>query len=237
MNPYIQITTVCNYRCRHCCFSCTEQGEYMTMDTFRAALKCSDLGKIKQNKYPYNRIVIGGGEPTLHPNFWEMIELSMVNGFTGEKIWLATNGSQKETTKRLSEMAHKGEISVSVSVDQFRPPLDPEVKEWFTKDIGDKKDLRSFYINNVPIKMGRAKRMRGVVSCCCQAIFITPDGNAYQCGCPERIKIGDVFKGYRYITYGIGDSPTCSRDIKKLGIPPSFAPLANCNLVKIITKN
>ena len=61
MNPYIQITTVCNYRCRHCCFSCTEEGEYMTMDTFKAALKSTDLERLQQNIYPYNRIVLGGG--------------------------------------------------------------------------------------------------------------------------------------------------------------------------------
>ena len=181
-----------------------------------------------------------GGEPTLHPNFWEMVELSMASGYVGKKIWMATNGSQKETTKKLAEMAQKGLISVSVSVDRFRPPLDSEVKEWFTKeekDEKDEKDLRSFYINNIPLKMGRGKRLRGVTGCCCQAIFITPNGDVHQCGCPDRLKIGDVFKGYKYIYYGTLGLPSCSRDIKKIGIPPSFAPFANLNLSKVITRN
>ena len=83
---YIQITTRCNMECEHCCMSATAKGEDMSIGTFKNALEYDEY------------ITIGGGEPTLHPKFWEMMGLAL--GF-GEYVWLATNGSiTKETYVR-----------------------------------------------------------------------------------------------------------------------------------------
>jgi len=222
MSYYIQITTKCNYRCRHCCFSCTEQGEDMTMNTFEQAIKSIDPKELA--KWKLSRIALGGGEPTLHPHFWDMIELCIKNGYSGKKLWLATNGSQREITKKLSEMAKRGELAVSVSKDRYRPPLDPEVEEWFKNDCKDEKDLRSIYINNRAIKMGRARRIRGAKEqCCCEGPFIIPNGDVYQCGCDERIKIGNVYTEYKYIWDNLYKS-LCSKELLRRGIPPSYTP-------------
>ena len=188
MSHYIQITTVCNYKCSHCCFSCTEKGKHMSINTFKQVLKYIEGEE---------HIVIGGGEPTIHPKFWEIIGLSLTNGYYGKNLWMASNGSQKETMKRLSNMAKDGIMSVVVSNDRFHPPLDPDVKKWFTRsssDDSDYTDLRGFHgPRKEPIKIGRSKV--GSNYCCCEGPFINPKGDIHHCGCPKSPKIGDVWEG------------------------------------------
>ncbi len=58
---YIQITTRCNMSCEHCCYSCTHEGEDMSLETFRNCLGFDE----------YN--TLGGGEPTIHPLFWQFL--------------------------------------------------------------------------------------------------------------------------------------------------------------------
>lgn len=187
MSHYVQITTVCNYKCPHCCFSCTEKGKHMSIKTFKQVLKY-----IKGDE----NIVIGGGEPTIHPKFWDIIGLCLTNGYYGNNLWMASNGSQKEIMKRLSDMARNGIMRVSVSNDRFHPPLDPDIKRWFTKKDFEndfENDFRAFHGPTTPIKIGRSKT--GIKACCCEGAFINPKGDIYHCGCPKSPKIGDVWKG------------------------------------------
>lgn len=66
---YIQITTRCNMHCDHCGFDCTHKGSNMSLDTFKNALGyCSE------------HVMLGGGEPTLHPKFWEFFGRAMGHG-------------------------------------------------------------------------------------------------------------------------------------------------------------
>ena len=61
---YIQITDHCNMTCAHCCYSCSpRKRNFMSKDVFVKALDLCDLDDIS----------IGGGEPTLHPLFWDFI--------------------------------------------------------------------------------------------------------------------------------------------------------------------
>lgn len=60
---YIQVTTRCNMFCEHCGFSCTAEGEDMSMEVFERTLQ------VFEGSY----ITIGGGEPTLHPKIFEMV--------------------------------------------------------------------------------------------------------------------------------------------------------------------
>ena len=195
MSHYVQITTVCNYKCPHCCFSCTEKGKHMSIKTFKQVLKYIEGDE---------NIVIGGGEPTLHPKFWDIIGLCLTSGYYGSNLWMASNGSQKEIMSRLSDMARNGIMSVSISNDRFHPPLDPDIKRWFTKDknIGSStidlnrhydNDYRGFHGPMNPIKIGRSKT--GIKACCCEGPFINPKGDIYHCGCPKSPKIGDVWEG------------------------------------------
>ena len=54
---YVMITTRCNMTCCHCAYSCTAEGEDMSMDTFRRAIDF-------MHEWGEEPISIGGGERT-----------------------------------------------------------------------------------------------------------------------------------------------------------------------------
>lgn len=69
---YFNITYRCNYRCRYC-FSHTTHGSVQRRDI--------DLSSFKESLSRFrvgtgDRIVLNGGEPTLHKNFMEIINIS-----------------------------------------------------------------------------------------------------------------------------------------------------------------
>jgi len=116
---YLQITTRCNMRCPHCCFSCTDCGTDMTMDTVKQACAIAN---------EHNAMLfIGGGEPCLHPDLFSIIQLITREqkevyreyGVDIGKPGLVTNGTCTKRTKRLLRMAAQGKVYVRVSNDQY----------------------------------------------------------------------------------------------------------------------
>jgi len=163
--------------------NCTKKGEDMSLETFRNALKESD-----------GCITIGGGEPTLHPQFWQFLMEAVA---CSESVWLATNGSQTEITLALVVLAKKGVVGVALSQDKWHKKIDPKVVEAFTKDkktynnydVGT--DLRE--IRNVEghlIKAGRCKE--GKEECICNDIFVEPSGKIRGCGCVKSPVFGNI---------------------------------------------
>ena len=59
-----QITNMCHEGCRHCLQFSTPQGQHMTFETFKDAIKFGIFLDIKT-------FVISGGEPTEHPHLLE----------------------------------------------------------------------------------------------------------------------------------------------------------------------
>jgi len=79
----ICLTSVCNRQCSYC--FAQEHGDapdFMSIDDFKRSLDFLEQSKIDQ-------VRILGGEPTLHPDFKEIMALSKD---TGQKILLFTNG-------------------------------------------------------------------------------------------------------------------------------------------------
>lgn len=183
---YIQITTKCNMTCEHCGFACTAKGEDMSLETFRNALE-----------YCEEHITIGGGEPTLHPKFWDIIALSL----SKFDLWLATNGSITETALTLAGMAKKGILGCDLSQDEYHDPIDYVVVEAF----------RTTPYHLLPLhERERSKDRRGVrdVSgdetkagrcswgeedrCVCDDFIITPNGDVMACGCDDAPCLGNI---------------------------------------------
>ena len=209
---YFQITTRCNMSCAHCCYSCTFEGEDMPWETFKLAM--DRYGKMSSS---FKRsISIGGGEPTLHPDFWKIINYAMLYG----KPWFATNGSNTEDVLRASDMAKKGLIRSCLSIDKYHSKIDKKVinsfKDGLTrypmsrspkKSIRNKTcswewhsskginvDGRSIRVSRNVKKIGRSKE--GVVSCCCPTIQVKPNGTMTGCGCPDAPVVGTVKDGF-----------------------------------------
>ena len=185
---YIQIVDYCNMSCKHCGMSCKHKGSTMSLETFRNALKEGD-----------ESITIGGGEPTLHPHFWQFLMEAVARS---ESVWLATNGSQTEIAIALAGLAKKGVVGVALSQDIYHDEIDYKVVEAFTKDKKpynidrDNNDLRE--IRNVEgklIKAGRCKE--GLEECICSDLFIEPSGKIRGCGCVKSPVFGNVNTTYK----------------------------------------
>lgn len=102
---FFEITNACNLRCRHCGSSCTSRGEMLSSDDVRAT-----LSTIKGER---PMVCLTGGEPMLHPEFFEIANLVNDMGF---RWGMTTNGTliDDEAAKKLREA---GMATVSVSLD------------------------------------------------------------------------------------------------------------------------
>ncbi len=201
MGIYIQITDKCNMRCAHCCFACTGKGTFMSQEVFD---KCLALAE------PYNwDITIGGGEPTLHPQIlsWAMqaalssIDTSMDMG--SPAVLVVTNGKLTEPAIKLAKLAHLGVISAEVSQDPWHSDIDYRVVAEFTrynKRYGHAQygHTNKGYASTRDVSAGVQNAGRAANnglgkynSCCCDSLFITPNGDFYQCGC-RKTRLGNI---------------------------------------------
>lgn len=180
---YLRITSRCNMMCDHCCYSCTSDGEDMTMETFKNALALDS-----------DTVSLGGGEPTLHPKFWEMLGLSLGSC---EYVWLATNGTVTETALALARMAKKQVIGCELSQDEFHDydMVSWEVREAFeSMEHGIRDITRSG--QRMPMYAGRAKEYyepeECEPGCVCSELIVNPNGDVKVCGCDDAPIIGNV---------------------------------------------
>ena len=204
-SAYIQITTRCNMQCAHCCFSCggeDEQGrpngEHMSIETLKNTLKLLDSDA---------EITIGGGEPTIHPRFWEMFGLIMEFAGGGDgQLYLATNGKLKKRALALARLADpNGEgLCVALSQTPHHEDIDPSVARAFTyrklqirqekaysfAESGRASENGCYAAERTALIKGhpyRDKSQYDGSGCCCQSTKIEPDGTVRQCGCDGRI--------------------------------------------------
>lgn len=185
---YLMVTSRCNMKCLHCGMACTSRGRDMSLETFKQALTHVD---------EKDQLEIGGGEPTLHPLFWDFLGLAICKC---NNVWLATNGKITPFALRLARMARDGIVAVELSQDPWHEKIDSRVVNAFTKildpcgvQVNDKRGIRNTSKNL--IKAGRSKQ--GMEGCICEGDpFVKPDGLVYQCGCKDSPCVGDVWKGF-----------------------------------------
>lgn len=164
------------------------------MRVFKAAVKqAEDQGHL---------IALGGGEPTVHPRFWEMLGHAL-GANADQPPWVSTNGKKTETAIRLAGLAKKGAIYCQLSVTQFHGEIDLRVIDAFERNRpawgqvhDDLRNVRGEIEPHSIISQGRWADEDGTNECGCEDVFIRPDGEAYQCGCPNSIHIGNVFDGF-----------------------------------------
>lgn len=191
---YLQITSRCNMSCAHCCMKATAKGQDMTPRTFRAAVQFA----VEQDA----TISLGGGEPTIHPRFWEFLGLAIGSV---EYVWLATNGSQTDTAIALAKLARKGVIGCALSQDPWHDSIDERVVKAFTKgreifgspeSHDDAREVRNVSGDVEKMSPWRDPEDGGDPNKCpCEELFVKPNGDVHMCGCPDSPKIGTVFAG------------------------------------------
>lgn len=79
--------------CAHCCYSCTMKGRHMPWNTF--------IDAVSFIRNWDDTLSIGGGEPTLHPRFFDILKICLDNF---NYVWMATNGSKTDIMYRLSNI-------------------------------------------------------------------------------------------------------------------------------------
>lgn len=209
---YIRLTSRCNMTCRHCAFFCTDRGRDITVETFKAALELA---------WEHNTpITLGGGEPTLHPQFWELLGLALSNPYRDDGCapFLVTNGKITMTALALAGLAKTGAVCVSLSQDAYHDPIDPQVVRAFTKppsstwrmDSGS--DSRALNPLHRVVAAGRAQQWGDWDSCFCDELIVQPSGHLWECGCFRR-PFGTVFEPQLPESYwdeeqGCSKSPT-----------------------------
>ena len=193
---YIQITTRCNMECNHCCYSCgPKTGSHMGMSTYKKALKlCENYGET-----PF----LGGGEPTVHPKFWEFLGLALATegGMSEGQVALITNGKRTKDALALATLAKRGVLSVELSVDSFHEEIDEKVVNAFNRPApkpwgGTDNDLRGTRIgaDRTVYPQGRGVDCATVdKGCVCPDMVIDPEGRIWACGCKTK-QFGTVDK-------------------------------------------
>jgi MoaA/NifB/PqqE/SkfB family radical SAM enzyme len=161
----------------------------MSIETFRNVLKYGD-----------EALSLGGGEPTLHPLFWQMLGEAIA---CVEYPWLATNGSQTNTALALAAMAQKGVIGCALSRDIHHDPIDERVVKAFTRknsEYGgfdnrtpDGREIRD--VTGQEINGGRCD-FGNDTDCICPDFVVEPDGTVRGCECANAPVLGNVNSGF-----------------------------------------
>jgi MoaA/NifB/PqqE/SkfB family radical SAM enzyme len=167
------------------------------MDTFRAVLSHME----------WEYVVLGGGEPTLHPHFWKILGLSLGHA---ESVWLATNGSQTKIALALAKMARKGVIGCALSLDPYHDPIAPAVETAFQEGMPSNDELNRRYDAGQHYDCREIRTARRLFNqgrcdfgeddeCCYGDPLIRPDGQVMQCQCLDSPSIGNVWDGWEPI--------------------------------------
>lgn len=112
-----QVTGNCNLRCIHCLAdgNDTEQAE-LNMDEIRDFL--DDLADMK-----VFYINVGGGEPLLHPHFFEIVDYAAAKGVY---VQFSTNGTLVDDV--IAAEAAKRGLRVQVSLDGWQPAVNDPIR-------------------------------------------------------------------------------------------------------------
>ena len=114
MHIQIEVTTKCNYECFYCAGRDLPQ-QHLDMALFARILEGIPPGK--------HRISLQGeGEPTMHPNFWEMVETVIA---LGHMPYTITNGSLMNAEKIAKYFPRIG-----ISLDTVDPAEAQRIKRY-----------------------------------------------------------------------------------------------------------
>jgi len=164
----------------------------MSLETFKAALAMA-----KDYDSP---VTIGGGEPTLHPEFEHFLILAIAASQEYMRPFIVTNGTHKERSLLILELTEKELVEGHLSYDQYHDMsmVDDVVFNGFrTIPHGLWGDYYGYREGPTLVAVGRARQIDGARKdeCACESTFVQPNGVIRQCGCPRSPKIGHVKDG------------------------------------------
>lgn len=112
----LDLTSACNFSCPHCVDSrIINSGEYIRLDDIKRTIR------VLHSHGLLSVILLGGGEPTLHRDFEEIVRYVKNRGL---ELGIVTNGSRLDKVARITELlGEKDWIRISIDAakeDTFR---------------------------------------------------------------------------------------------------------------------
>ena len=199
---YVQITTKCNMSCAHCCFAATRKGEHMPLNIFQKALQ------VAVNRGDH--LTIGGGEPTMHPQFFKYLELAREELRRGNfeiAPFVVTNGKNAKVNKMMDMLEQELEwnqntFSMALSQDEWHDTIErgKVARALRLKDRTHHAQTGAMEIRSVkvisPVGRGRHSRFDGMRNvwgeCACETPLVDPQGIVWACGCKKK-KLGTIW--------------------------------------------
>ncbi len=148
-NMLIEITQSCNLTCPTCYAGSSPHNKtFMTLDKFESTID----GLLAIGKGEADLIQLSGGEPTIHPQFFEIVEMAVAKGI--KQVYVNTNGlylAKLEFAKRLA--AYGPCVSVYLQFDGFASDTHKALRG---RDLGGIKiraleNCEKLGINTVPV--------------------------------------------------------------------------------------
>lgn len=199
--------------CAHCGFSCNKNGKHVDYyDVLEMIRFAKDVEGCES-------ISIGGGEPTLHPRFFDILRNCLYNF---EYVWMATNGSKYKVMDRLYNIImqedypedpeeyddydgiyQEKQLTVALSNDIYHTHtmVHDRIRRLWENSVERKYngfELRDVVESkNGVISQGRAKKnqLSSYKGCVCPDMMIKNDGKIKMCGCSSSPIIGDIHNG------------------------------------------
>jgi uncharacterized radical SAM superfamily Fe-S cluster-containing enzyme len=116
-NMLIEITQSCNLTCPTCyAGSSPENKQFMSVADFTSTID----GLLEKGKGDSDLIQLSGGEPTIHPQFFEIVEIALEKGIN--QVYVNTNAiklAKREFAERLASYGER--VSVYLQFDGFKP--------------------------------------------------------------------------------------------------------------------
>ncbi|MEG0483900.1 MAG: radical SAM protein [Oscillospiraceae bacterium] len=110
---YIEITSRCNLRCKHCYNESGELDSEISCETFQNVLNCYEDGAETD-------ITLSGGEPLLHPQFWGILD-SAINAKI-KKILIITNATIIDA-QVAEKFSHRKDVGIQLSINGSTPSI------------------------------------------------------------------------------------------------------------------
>jgi organic radical activating enzyme len=107
----LDLTTACNFACPHCVDSgIINTGEYLDMDTVKSSLDTL------QSQGLLSVILLGGGEPTLHKDFEEIVHYIKNKKL---QLGIVTNGTRLKRVEKVADLLEEKDW-LRISIDAAR---------------------------------------------------------------------------------------------------------------------
>ncbi len=165
----------------------------MDIETFKRAVKIVrriyDYPSIYNSLDWFHFVNLTGGEPLLHPLFFDFVEIARDDGLI---VGVVSNGMCTDRALKLADLADSKKIVACISRDSFHEPIDPRVVKRFAEN---KTVYRRIHGAGNLSSMGRTKQ-NGLEAyerkCVFPRLFVDVDGRIWFCGHREK-SFGDVY--------------------------------------------